>query len=616
MTRLFFAACATASLLSIPAIAEELTDEITVTAHLVPTHIDRVGSSVSILDNVELERQQIQFLSEALNRLPGVGVIQTGSFGATQSTRLRGADTTDTVFLIDGIEVSDPTQIAPTFATEHLLSDGIDRVEVLRGSQSVLYGSDAIGGVVAVFTPTGSGPLSGALGGEIGSFDTKTASLFLQGGLFDDRLGFALNASHYRTSGISARDEQLGATETEAYDNLQLHGRIDYVLSDSITLDAAFRLANASGDFDGFGVDTAGLGNNTDQQSARLSATIDHTDRFISRVNFAGTRTYRDGFGPQTFNKNWFDGERLKADYLGIFYWSENTIFSFGAEHEEDDYEDNSGLKNDTRNRAGFAQLQTVLFDKIYVSAGGRHDDHSRFGDHSTWRVTAAYVMADHGLKLKGAAGTGFRAPSIYNLFAVPSFGAPIGNADLQPEESESYEAGFEKSLWDDRIALEAVWFKLDVEDDIDFGPFGVRGYFNQLGTTESEGIEVIIDAMPLDSLNIVGSYTYTHTHTPAGLRKVRTPTHAFNLNSNWSFDGGLGNLNGNIRHIRDYFDTGTPVVQMDNHLVVDLAATYQMTDDAQISLRADNVFNEQYRYAAGFGTPGRAYYVGLKITR
>lgn len=590
---------------------EALPEAIVITATRTPTPAERIGSSISLITEQDLKKRQTRQVVDVLREVPGLNVTQAGSFGGTTAVRLRGTESHNTVVLIDGVEVSDPSRPQVEFEFAHLLAGGIERIEVLRGSQSTLYGSDAVGGVINIITKTGRGTPRHDVTLEGGSFATNRQAYSTSGGIGD--LGFSFHAERFDTDGISAADESDGNTEEDGAENVTLLGKLVYDLTDSIRLQLNGRSVEADTEFDDFRSGVGPVDGDADsevvQRSARAAAEVSLLDgRWFSELALGYSLNRRDGFEdgePAFFN----DGERLKLEYQGTLNFGENQVLVLGAETEEETIETGSVAGREVRINGFYAQYQFDLFDRLFLSLGARLDDHETFGSEDTYRFAGAYPIAATGTRFKASYGTGFRAPSLFELFSN------FGNPDLGPERSRSFDAGIEQTLLNGRLRLGATWFDVEIEDRIafalDFDDAGsFAGMFRQTsGRSESHGIEVEAAFEPVSYLGLSAAYTYNETEdSETGEPFERRPKHVAHLNANLGFGQGKGNLNLHLRYVDGAVDDG---LDLDDYFLANLAASYEPGPRWRLFGRVDNLFDAEYQEALGFGTPDRSFIVG-----
>lgn len=581
-------------------------DEIVTTATRTPLPLNRVGSSVSVITAAEIELRQYSFVLDALEAAPGVTVNQNGSFGGVASVRIRGAATGQTLVLIDGVEMGDPSGVNLAFNFATLDPNDIERIEVLRGPQSTLYGSDAIGGVVNIITKRGSGPFSANAFLEGGSFATVRggATVSGQAGKFDYRV----SGSGIYTDGISKADRRDGNTEKDGYDNLTFSTNLGVQVTEDIRLSGFARYSDSRTEFDSFGVVTG----------VQDGDEVNKTEELVLGANldvslFEGRFENRFGVGymdidRRNFNNGAFsfgaEGSRLAFDYQGTVQIVDDTVLVFGAETEEIRI-DNERTDDNITTDSFYGLIQTVLFDAFSVSGGVRHDDHETFGGVTTFRVTGAYDIEETGTIIRATWGEGFKAPSPFQLTFF-CCGAPGPAVDLQPETSKGWEVGIEQPLWDDTASIQVTYFKQNTKNLIDFA----NGQYFNLDRTRSQGVEVIVAVKPTDWLDVTANYTFIDAvDQTTDVRQLRVPRHSAQAEITVTPTAQATVSLGITYNGKELDSRGI----VDDWVRVDLRGSYQVTDAVQVYARIENLFDEQYQEVFGYGTPGISGFAGVR---
>ncbi|NQU40963.1 MAG: TonB-dependent receptor [Lentisphaerae bacterium] len=589
--------------------------EIVVSAGRVPMASEDVASSVTSISGAELERLQVTTLPEAVRLVPGVHVVRNGGPGQTASLYIRGAKPEHVLYLIDGMEVNDPSLIGRSGDLTLLDVADIDHVEVLRGPQSAVYGSDAMGGVVNVITRKGKGAPQVNLTAEAGSFETYRESLAVSGGT--GIVDYAFTATRVDSEGISAANEADGNTEKDGFDRTGLSGRFGITPSENLSFDFVARYSKDSVEYDdGAGAGGDALDNVADSErfffggSAKLGLLDSQWQQRLS----ASTTSHRRDF-MSTWGANWFDSSLLKAGWQHDLYYKDMNVLSAGVEIEQETAETDSLPEVDSDIKSLFAEDRLHMGDLVLV-AGIRLDDHDTFGDEVTGRVGATLKLDEIGMRLKSSYGTGFKAPSLYQLYAPASAFGVIGNAELMPETSTSWDAGIEQRLADDRVTVGVTYFDSEYEDLIDF----VDGYVNQSVAT-IRGVECSARMDLCEDLSIGGSYTYTDSEGEAGKKLSRRPRHRASADIAYRCGDDITlSLTGIYVGEREdayYSLTEFMTVSEDlpSYVVVDLAASWRLCENMTLFGRVENLFDEEYEELSGFGTPGISGYGGVRIT-
>lgn len=586
-------------------IADQMRRVLHVTANRREQPISEIGSSVSVLTGEELELGQYTFAVDALQSLSGVSINQNGTFGGSASVRIRGASSDQTVILIDGVQVNDPSSPGNGYNFANLDPNGIERIEVLKGPQSVLYGSDAIGGVVNVITKVGGAGFNGSAFAEYGSFNTLRGGGSLYGG--EDTLAFGLTLAGTTTDGISKAEARDGNTEKDGFDNWTALGRVSSQASDNLKLEALGRYADSRNEFDSFGpTDGDNVGHAEEYTVAGRASLGLFDNAFQNTVSVEYSKTDRQNLtdGVESFAAI---GERFNLDYLGVYDVSDDWTITSGLQHEEVQAKtvDPEKFSIDSV----FGELAWNGIDGLGLSAGVRYDDHDTFGDTTNARFTAYYEFEETGTRLIANWGEGFKAPSVFQLTFICGFcGLTEPSRDLRPERSKAWEVGVEQSTPDDRLKLGATFFRQQIDDLIIFTFTG--GYAN-VDETLQKGIELSASAQLADNLSLSGNYTYTSARDRlADAQLIRVPKHAAFARLAWDATEQL-HAALDVTYNGSEVDRGDAPVE--SWIRVDAKLAYDLSDAVQLYGRVENAFDEQYQQILGFGTPGVSVYGGIR---
>jgi vitamin B12 transporter len=587
---------------------------VVVTATRLPTDPARVASSTTVITAEEIERRQFRSMPELLQAVPGLAVVQSGGPGQLTSVFSRGTESNHTLVLINGVEAADPSSNT-TFQIEHLLVGDVERVEIIRGPQSVLYGSDAIGAVVNIITKRGAGEPSVVGRVEGGSFGTLSGSAGVSGS--QGPLDYSLNANRFHTDGVSAFSERVGGGENDAYDNLGASANLGYTPNELVTLRGFAKLLSADVEIDEFGNESAPH-IDTREGFGRAEAEFDLLDGlWVPTLGLSGTHINRET--KQAVFGGEFIGTKIKLDLQNDFYLSDQHTVTVGGESEWDHGEADSPFQvfdEDLRNQAVFVQDQFAFWDRLFGTVGARLDHHSEFGNEVTWRVAPAYLIQETGTKLKASYGTGFKAPSLEDLFGGDG-AFTVGNPDLQPEKSRGWDAGFEQSLFEDRVAFGSTYFRNEIEDLIAVN-FSLPAPVQPENVSEAEtwGIESFIAVTPIDRITLRLDHTWLKTRDQdQNADLLRRPEHKVNLDVAYrpiedvtiSFD---------LLYVgrREDFDflTGTRVKE-DPYALLGIAGSWQAQSGLRLFGRVENLLDEDYEDPNGFGQPGIGFFAGLE---
>lgn len=592
------------------------------------------GSSLTVLDEGVLEARQTRIVSDVLRDVPGVAVSRSGAVGGQTQVRLRGAEANQTLVLIDGIEAADPFQGEFDFAT--LIADDTARIEVLRGQQSAIYGSDAIGGVIHYITASGA-EAPGVRGRiEGGSHGTVTAAARAAG--VSGKLDYALNAAFSRTNGTPTARKGIGNRRLDA-DNRQLSAKLGLELSPTIRLKAVGRYSRLEADtnpqdFD-FTAPTYGfvIDGQDDLKSrafyglARAEAdlldgrwthavTLQGNDtRRVSRTAGDPTFATRGSKAKAAYDTTFrFDGDKARHSLTGaIDYERERfrNVALFGAPTPVN-------ARRTTDNLGLVAEYGLTVADRIGFGASLRHDDNDRFGDATTYRVRGSLAVLP-SLRLRAAAGSGIKAPTNFELFGFDP-ATFIGNPDLKPEKSRGWEAGADLALAEGRASLGATWFDSRLRNEIytAYSPTFVSSPANRTTRSTQRGVEAFGTARIGRAWRIDLAYTWLDAEEN-GAREVRRPRHSGSANLAWTAPENRAQATLTMRYngaVRDSNFTNLPLgpfARLDDFVLVNLAGELALTAGVQLFARVENLADEDYEEVFTYRAPGRTAYAGVR---
>jgi vitamin B12 transporter len=581
-------------------------------ANRTPTDAAKVGSSVEVITEKELESRSQTFVKDYLETLPGVNFNQNGPPGTAAGISLRGAYGRYVKVLVDGMDVSDPS--APQTATsfEHLLVGDVSRIEVLKGSQSTIYGGDAVGGVISIETKAARKPGLSASGiAEGGAYNSYRGSGTV-GYASTNGSNISFTVQGVDTDGFSAASV---GTEDDGYQNLTLSGRGEYVLSPSMKVFFSARALDADYAYDGYPPpfytlnDTADSGT-TVQQAGRLGTEFSlFNGAFQNTLAIQGMEVERDTYS-SGMRTNWYDGDRIKGEYKGVLTFNDKLSLLAGADWERTGAETSSDPNRHTADLTGaYAQLMMEPIGGLVLTGGGRIDDHSMFGDFNTYRLTGAYLVPGTETKFRASVGTGFRVPSLFELFD-PNY----GNDALTPEESDSWDAGVEQGFLAGKLKVGATHFELDTDNLIAFAFPG--GYYNVPGVTHREGVELTGAARVTSGFTVTAGYTYVDTEQANGERLIRVPRHnfvvGFDLQPIDKVEIGV-----TAKYVADTLDDSFDargIVALEDYVLLNAKASYEFTPGWKAYVRGENLLDEEYETVIDYGTAGLSVYGGIQV--
>lgn len=606
------AACLSCVLAASASTAQNYLEEVVVTSSRVPTSLRDTGTSVSVLLRDDIEQRGFLSLPDLLRTQPAVAASGNGGVGKATSLRIRGEEGYRTMVLLDGIDIADTSspQVGPRL--EHLLSAGIERVEILRGPQGLHYGADA-GGVISIRSETPDSGLGGRLSAEAGRYGTQQLAGAL-GGDFGP-VDVIVNAATFETDGFNARDLDTATRDDDGYDNRTLHTRAGWTISDALRVEAVLRRVAGENAYDScFNAAFTPTDDCRDefrQDSDRIAAAYS-SGAFTHDLAWTDTRTDRDFFadGAGFFSA---EGGLERISYVGRWLGLAANSVVFGFDHETESIDDGSFDRD--RDQVGvFGEYQSRVTDALTVTAGARWDDNDDFGDFTTYRISAAHItdLGASDIKAKASYGTGVRAPSLYEIsynngpFALP----PASDEPLREEQSRGYDAGL---TWahDNGTWLELVWFDQQVDRLIVFDLVGFSGYVQDAGESASRGIELAGRWPIVAGLTLSGNYTWNDTEAADGRQRAFRPEHLANLGiSHLSTDKRL-RMGLNLRVSHNAVDTGGTAI--DDVVLFDANVSYAFARGLELYLRAQNLLDDRYQEVPTYNTAGRAAYTGVR---
>jgi vitamin B12 transporter len=585
-------------------------EDIVVSAERTPTEAARTGSTVRTISEGAIAAEGRPFALDYLDQLPGVRVTQQGPPGTVTGLFVRGLPSRYVRVLVDGIEISDPTTPQVTPALTGLLAGDLAGAEVLAGSQSALWGAQAIGGVINLGTPL---PVREGIEQRVtvegGRYDTYRGAYTLLSRTERTDLGVTLQ--HYRTDGFSAAERRDGNPEADGYETTRLSASGAVYVTDALTLFGSGFYQREEGDQDGFPPPDFLLADTLETYETRSWGLRGGAEFPIGPVASTLAATYfaidRDTFNEDGSLQFGAEGSRSTVDYLGQMVVDPSLTLQFGLDYAREDAVFRAAPRTtaDSWIVGAFAQAIWSPVDPASLSVTLRQDEHSDFGGYTTGRIAAAYVLPTD-TTLRASAGSGFRPPSLNELFG--QFGP---NPDLDPETSVSFDAGVEQRLLAGRARVSATAFRIEVDDLIGFEG---AAYVQVPGTTRSKGVELAGAWDATEALTLTAAYTYTDAEQPGGVRQRLVPRHDAVLGAIARPTDRL-TLAANVQYVADVED-GTPVPgRLDvfgDYTVVSARAAFAVTEAAELTLRVENLLDEQYQTVRGYGTSDRALYLGL----
>ena len=602
--------------------------DVVVTATRTETPAAQVASSVTVVTSEEIERRQLRLVTDALRRVPGVDVRRNGGPGTITSIFIRGGNSDHVLVLLDGVELNDPASPNRAPRLDGLTTEDIDRIEVVRGPQSVLYGGDAMSGVIQIFTKRGSGKPKVVGSGEGGAYSTARGGVSVSGDWGD--VNYALSGFYWSTDGFSST---TAGSERDGYRNGTASARVGWKLSDQFSLDGMLRYSGAQVEFDGSNID--GISENdhhidTEQWLARFAPKLSLFDgRWVQTLSGQFSRNKRDTkavpfspAGAPSFHTR-IAGTLYGLDWQNELRLIRGHLVTLGLEQQWEEV-DLPAFDDARDNFAVYLQDQFSWGERLFGTAGFRYDNSSDFESKVTYRFTVGVSVPEIHTIFRGSYGTGYKAPSLSDL-NPNAFG---GNPNLDPEKSEGFDVGFETSLCDDRFVTTATFFYNDVEDLIIavFDPMTFTSRNANVDRSKAYGVETTVDLEIIKNLRFAGNYTYTHTEVqgaPAGFgisdgsRLLRRPTHKASIDLIWDFLDKRGELAANILYVGDRRDLDPitfSATTAGDYATLNLTGRFKINEWLTVFGRVDNVTDEDYEDVLGFATAGVSAYGGIRF--
>ncbi len=615
--------------------------EVVVTASLAPVQLQQTGSAVYVISASDIENSHAAIVSDLLRDVPGVAINRGGVLGSATQLRMRGAEGNHVLVLVDGMEVNDGSQ-GDEFNWAHMSTSGIERIEVVRGAQSALWGSDAVGGVINIITRQASKPYQADIFSEAGSHGT-TNSGFSVGGR-SETAHINLNGSHLASDGENISRH---GGEEDGYRNTTLNLNAGWRPLDNLSLSLNGRQTEGENEFDGVDYYVTGLPEDANNESefrqrfvraqADLSLLDNHWQQRVAvAVSRHGNENFSDGV------KGGSNSSRKKQySYLSSVNWDDqNQRLSLLVERETESFSQRGPVvffsdPNQNRSRETNAvalEYRVTLWDDLNLGASVRRDDNTEFDDAYSRRFDASYQLPETGTRLRASWGTAVKNPTFterFGYYASSLFYPFLGNPDLRPEKSTSWDVGVDQSLFDDRLLVGVTYFKAKLENEINgfvYDPdlFAYTAE-NVSGTSDRQGVELTLDATITSSLSLKGSYTYTDATEPdtngRDVDELRRARHLGSASLQWDATQRLSlALNAQYNgHQDDIFYPPWPnpsqVVKLDDYTLVNLSASYRVSPALTVYSRLENLLDDNYEEVHGFESLGFGAMVGIRYS-
>ena len=620
---------------ALPAENDDSLNEVVVVANRAPEPLSKVGNSVTVLDQQAIQESQKVELSELLATTPGITFSRNGGPGNSTSVYIRGANSDHTVVLIDGVVLNDPSLVGGNLDFGNLLVGDVSRIEILRGAQSTLYGSQAIGGVINIITTEPQPRLGADVQAEGGSLGTG----MVKGGIGDksDNWSFRLGATYYATDSIPTLDKHYGGTLSDPFHDSVVSGRATYNFTPDVQFDERAYWTESRVFYDGYSPITFLLANYPQYEDVRQI--FDYTglnfnffdDHLKNRVAYEYTTTqhsdYNSAVDPITQTDS-YRGDNSRVEYQGTWAVADGYQAVFGIQQEKSwaDITPYAPAHAETGQVGEYVQLQGQIIPGLTLTAGERHDHYDSFGQHYTGQFAAAWSLPSSTV-LRASWSQGYKAPSLYELYS------PYGNTTLNPEESTGGDGSVEQHLWNDRITLSATYFLTHFKNLIEFedcpgsplcatiGQAG--GYYANLDRAKASGVELQASAALTSALAVSANYSHIKTldETPGspadGQQLFQRAEDAANLSLSYtwphSVETTVAARYGGPSLDQNFNVFPTATVRLAGYTLLDLRISYPVTDKLELYARVDNATNKWYETIYQYGTWGRTAFFGLR---
>ncbi|WP_154222687.1 TonB-dependent receptor plug domain-containing protein [Marinicella rhabdoformis] len=636
---------AISSILSTAAIAQsetpEVIDSMVVSASAEAIQANQFGGSLTVITSEQIEAAAATYLSGVLRQVPGFAVSQSGGIGTQTQIRVRGSEANHILVMVNGVRVNDPA-LGDEFLSHYAMTQNVERIEIIRGPQSALWGSDALAGVVNIITKKAQDTY-GALEVEAGSFNSK--KLGLTGGTAGEK--FQLNGGVQLTDTAGTNISRQGSEE-DGFENTNLNVSAQYQATDAMAWTFQANHNDSMNEYDGTDFTTGFPADSDDWTEATLTqgqvALAIEPDNGFWNADLAYQITQSDN---DNFGLSFIDGSPVSTGsteaetrtfkFNNSFNLGQDQRVSVLLDHRDVDFAQTGvasayGDPNQAQSYSVLglaAEYAQQVTEALFWNISARQDEFNKFEDVSMYNAAASYQIND-AFRIKAAVGTGSKAPSFIERFGYTpnSF---LGNPDLKPEESQSWELGLEYQYDANRFSV--VYFDQNLENEIDGFAFdGVSGMFtavNKPGESKRSGIELNWLGQMTDNLNLDFNYTYTDAEeqllvtAASGVdyaTEIRRPEHMANLTMNYQFAENRANVYAQARYLGEQIDTFfDPVTyaavptELDASTNVDLTFTWNFTDATKVYVKGQNIFDESNEEVLGYARPGAGYYIGVK---
>ncbi len=578
------------------------------------------SSAVTVLEEIDFEKQKVDYVKSALKNEMGLDVVEASPFTGQASIFIRGANANHTLVMIDGMKIYDPISPNASYNFANLTLDNIERIEVVRGPQSALYGSDAMGGVINIITKRAKEPFFN-FSVEGGSFDTikfaGNAGAKTHG--FDYSLGF----SAVKSRGIPYAQAKNNMPETDPYERCVFSARLGYDLNENFSIGGTTRYTQTLFKYDSFRKDYDNLYQKAHE--AIFTLYIDHKplDFYSYYIKFGWMLNDRFDYDEgATYLRDWYAGYVFNFDYRNHFHIFDLDTFTLGYEYTEEmgdsyyqytTWAPSDMPKSISKNDAFYIQNRFNYKGRLTATQGMRINRHKQAGIHTTYKFDGSYLFPT-GTKIRAGWATGFKAPTLYQLNAVSNWWFGGGNPDLKPETSQSYEIGVDQYMFGERVLLHATYYHTMFKNLIDALYHPDTYYtdkYKNLSKAHAHGIELGGIFKPIKNVELRASYTYNYTKDyDTDTYMLRRPLHKFKINAFWEITPRL-NLDTELKYVGIRLDVGSD--KLKPYYVINGNLNYKLFKHLNFYVKVVNLFDQRYEEVRGYTTSPLAIYVGTK---
>ncbi len=611
-------------------------NDVVITATRTKANTIELANSISVIDSTQISNSNANNVFDLLKNETGISFTRQGGTGTLSNIFLRGANSSHTLVLIDGVEVNLTNDPSGVYDFSALPIDNIDRIEVLRGPQSTLYGSDALAGVINIITKKGNGAPKFSLLAEGGTYNTYKTQLGLTGSV--QKLNYSVALSRTGSDGFSNASEKYGNKEKDGYTFNNLSSILGYNISENTEVNFYARFTKSKSDYDQFGGaygDDPTYVFNQEEFSVRGEGKLKLLDgNWNQKIGLSFIRnvrkySYDTSSASIYYSHSLYDGRKYKLDWQNDFALDKNNLLTAGLEYESEEtsseyYAFNYLLlpdyasifpKKDSRTLGVYIQDNFQAGKRFFSTAGIRLDNHNQFGSQITYRVAPAFMIWETDTKFKATAGTGFKSPSLFYLYD------PIyGNKNLNPEKSIGFDFGIEQYLFKQGISLGATYFYNKFTDMFGFDYLTFKTI--NINKAVTKGAEIYLHAKPFDQLELKVNYTYTDAKDMSpnssdyGNKLLRRPESKLGFYTSYSFIP-KANINAEVIWVgvREDIDFSTfQRVDLKSYVLINLAAHYDVLKFLRLNFRVENLLDTDYEEVFGYGTAGLSFYGGIKL--